>query len=587
MFRKYLGNTIYLVIFLTVISGLMEGLGIGLIIPLLESFEEKGASLTNIESNNFFDQVTSYIFNALGITKTIVPLLSIIAFFYILKSFFNFLALAYIAKQRGRLLFEIKKNIFGYYSSINYTAYIKKNSGDMVNLLNVQTVRALQAFQFCNSVVMSIVSSAIYFSMIVIINLQFSLLIFVGGLTLLFLMSLVNKYILRLSRIYTEESGTLAKLFIQTIAGFKYLLSTNRISNLRPRILKSIKNLSLHTSNISIASALSSSLREPISVVFIFIIIYIQVEHFNVQTESIVVSLILLYRCLSSLSSIQENYQQALAHIGSIESIVENTGKEINNNEVKKEAIVKINKSIKLDNITYSYNSGSKKVIDNLSLEIPAKKIVAIVGDSGSGKTTLIDLIIGILQTEKGNIFIDEKNSNDLDHISWRKMIGYVSQNEFIFNDTIANNISFWENDWKKDKNLQDRIILSLKKADLYDSVKIMPHGLDTIIGDRGALLSGGQKQRLFIAREIFKLPELLIFDEATSALDHNSESIISETIQKMKGSLTILIIAHNLNIIKNADLVYVLKDGKIVEKGSYKDLIKKDKSYISKMGID
>ena len=166
-------------------------------------------------------------------------------------------------------------------------------------------------------------------------------------------------------------------------------------------------------------------------------------------------------------------------------------------------------------------------------------------------------------------------------------MIGYVSQNEFIFNDTIANNISFWENDWKQDNNLKDRIILSLKKADLYDTVKIMPYGLDTMIGDRGAFLSGGQKQRLFIAREIFKLPELLIFDEATSALDHNSESAISETIQNMRGSLTILVIAHNLNIIKNADLVYVLKDGKIVEKGSYKDLIKKDKSYISKMGID
>lgn len=584
----YLGNTLYLVIFLTILSGFMEALGIGLIIPLLESFENQAASTSINQNYSIFDQVTFYILNVLGIKKTISSLLIIIAFFYILKSFFNFLALAYIAKQRGRLLFEIKKNIFEYYSSIDYTEYIKKSSGEMVNLLNVQTVRALQAFLFCNAVVISVVSSIIYFILIILINLQFALLMFVGGLTLIFFMSLVNKYILNLSRTYTEESGILAKLFIQTMAGFKYLLSTNRISSMKPKIITSIKTLSTHTSNISIASAFSSSLREPISVIFIFLIIYIQVEHFNVRTESIVVSLILLYRCLTSVSSIQENYQNALAHIGSIESIVENTRKKVSNKveniEIKKKPIYKIDEGIRLENISYSYNRGSKKIIDNLSIEIPSKKIIAIVGDSGSGKTTLVDLIIGIIKAEQGNIFVDDKNSKDFENISWRKMIGYVSQNEFIFNDTLANNISFWEGDWKKDKLLHDKIILALKRADLYAAVESMPNGLDTVIGDRGAILSGGQKQRLFIAREIFKLPKLLIFDEATSSLDYNSESIISETIQKMSGSLTILIISHTLNIIKNADLIYVLKNGKVIEQGSYKELIKKDKSYISNM---
>ena len=587
----YLGNTLYLVIFLTILSGFMEALGIGLIIPLLESFENQAASTSINQNYSIFDQVTFYILNVLGINKTISSLLIIIAFFYILKSFFNFLALAYIAKQRGRLLFEIKKNIFEYYSSIDYTEYVKKSSGEMVNLLNVQTVRALQAFQFCNAVVISVVSSIIYFILIILINLQFALLMFVGGLTLIFFMSLVNKYILNLSRTYTEESGILAKLFIQTMAGFKYLLSTNRISSMKPKIITSIKTLSTHTSNISIASAFSSSLREPISVIFIFLIIYIQVEHFNVRTESIVVSLILLYRCLTSVSSIQENYQNALAHIGSIESIVENTRKKVSNKveniEIKKKPIYKIDEGIRLENISYSYNRGSKKIIDNLSIEIPSKKIIAIVGDSGSGKTTLVDLIIGIIKAEQGNIFVDDKNSKDFENISWRKMIGYVSQNEFIFNDTLANNISFWEGDWKKDKSLHDKIILALKRADLYAAVESMPNGLDTVIGDRGAILSGGQKQRLFIAREIFKLPKLLIFDEATSSLDYNSESIISETIQKMSGSLTILIISHTLNIIKNADLIYVLKNGKVIEQGSYKELIKKDKSYISNMSVE
>lgn len=583
MFHKYIGNTIYLVIFLTILSGLMEGLGIGLILPLLDSVYENKVNLSGVNDQNIFSIITNYIFEIIGIKKTIAWLLVIISLFYVLKSFFNFLALAYIAKKRGSLLLEIKKKIFEYYSRIEYSEYVKKNSGDMVNLLNVQTTRALQAFQFCNSVVMSVVSSLIYFTLIIILNFQFSILIFFGGLLLIFLMSLVNKYILNLSRIYTKESGILAKLFIQTMTGFKYLLATNKITNIKPKIMRSITNLASHTANISIASAASSSLREPISIILIFFIIFIQVEYYNIEMASILISLILLYRCLTAISSVQENYQQVLGHIGSIESIIENTDNEIKDLKIKSKQIYKIEKYIKLENITHSYND-TKKILDNLSLKIPANKIVAIVGDSGSGKTTLIDLIIGIIQANKGNIFIDDVNIKDLDNISWRKMIGYVPQNEFIFNDTIANNVSFWEGEWKNDKVLEEKIVLALKKAGLYSSVKLMPENLDTIIGDRGSFLSGGQKQRLFIAREIFKSPELLIFDEATSALDYGSENIILDTIDKMRGYSTILIVSHTPNLIKNADLVYVLENGKIVEEGSYKDLIKKNKSYLSKM---
>ena len=155
---------------------------------------------------------------------------------------------------------------------------------------------------------------------------------------------------------------------------------------------------------------------------------------------------------------------------------------------------------------------------------------------------------------------------------------------EFVFDDTVANNITFWEGDWKEDESLHERIKLALKKSDLYETIKSLPNGLDTVIGDRGALLSGGQKQRLFIAREIFRSPELLIFDEATSALDYNSENSISEAINNMRGSVTIIIIAHRLKTIKSADIIYVLKDGKIEEQGSYQELLKNDGGYISKM---
>lgn len=584
MFQKYLGNSIYIVIFLTILSGLMEGVGIGLLIPLLESLGNTESSLPIAESEGALNQITSFIINGLGISGSIVSLLITVVIFFIMKAIFRFSALAYIGYLRGRLLFEIKTHIFSHFSSLEYVEYTKKNTGDMVNLLNVQTVRGLQAFHFCAGVVMSLVSSVIYFIVAALISIRFGLMVVIGGGFIMLFMSLVNKTILSISRNYTREGGILAKLVIQTMTGFKYLLATDQISSIKPKVSESINNLASSTSRLSIASAFSSSLLEPVSVIFIVSIVFIQVNFFNLPIEPILISLLLFYKGLSSVSSIQENYQQALTHIGAIESIVEETGSKVSTSKSKKPHIHKINKLISLKNINFTYAKESKKIIDNLSIEIPAKKIVAIVGESGSGKTTLVDIIIGIISKQKGDIYIDDVKIEDIDKNSWRQLIGYVSQDEFVFDDTVANNITFWEGDWKEDEYLHERIKLALKKSDLYETIKSLPNGLDTVIGDRGALLSGGQKQRLFIAREIFRSPELLIFDEATSALDYNSENSISEAINNMRGSVTIIIIAHRLKTIKSADIIYVLKDGKIEEQGSYQELLKNDGGYISEM---
>ena len=236
MFQKYLGNSIYIVIFLTILSGLMEGVGIGLLIPLLESLGNTESSLPIAESEGALNQITSFIINGLGISGSIAFLLITVVIFFIMKAIFRFLALAYIGYLRGRLLFEIKTQTFSHFSSLEYVEYTKKNTGDMVNLLNVQTIRALQAFHFCAAVVMSLVSSVIYFIVAALISIQFGLMVVIGGGFIMLFMSLVNKTILSISRNYTREGGILAKLVIQTMTGFKYLLATDQISSIKPKI---------------------------------------------------------------------------------------------------------------------------------------------------------------------------------------------------------------------------------------------------------------------------------------------------------------------------------------------------------------
>jgi subfamily B ATP-binding cassette protein MsbA len=210
---------------------------------------------------------------------------------------------------------------------------------------------------------------------------------------------------------------------------------------------------------------------------------------------------------------------------------------------------------------------------------IPKNRITAIVGESGSGKSTLVDLITGILNPTSGDICFDDINYRELDLESMRLMIGYVTQENVVFHDSIANNISLWK--CQDDDSLcQNKVHNASLAAHCYEFVKEGTSGYQTIIGDRGIKLSGGQRQRLAIAREIFKEPEILILDEATSSLDSESESFIQKSIETMNGSKTIIIIAHRLSTIKNCDYMYILQKGRIVEEGSYDELSQRNTKF-------
>ena len=188
-----------------------------------------------------------------------------------------------------------------------------------------------------------------------------------------------------------------------------------------------------------------------------------------------------------------------------------------------------------------------------------------------------------MLKPTEGDLFIDDINGNEIDNASWRKQIGYVSQEAIIFDDTIANNICLLVGDLENDPDLSSKIISAAKKANLHQFIETLPEGYSTQVGDRGIKLSGGQRQRLFIARELFRKPNLLILDEATSALDSESEKAIQKSIDDLKGKMTIIIIAHRLSTITNVDTIYVLNKGAIAEKGSFFELKNDSNSLFSK----
>ncbi len=224
---------------------------------------------------------------------------------------------------------------------------------------------------------------------------------------------------------------------------------------------------------------------------------------------------------------------------------------------------------LEVKHIRFKYPQTDKLVLNDVSMEIPAGRTIALVGESGAGKSTLISLIPRFYEVESGEILVNGLNILDLKQSFLRKEIGIVQQNVFLFDSTIRENILYG------DPSASDEALIeAAKNANIYDFICSLPEGFETYVGERGVKLSGGQKQRIAIARVFLKNPPLLIFDEATSSLDNESEAYIHDSMTKLCKNRTTLIIAHRLSTVKNADLIYVMQNGKITETGSHQQLM-------------
>ncbi|MCR4334644.1 MAG: ABC transporter ATP-binding protein/permease [Patescibacteria group bacterium] len=229
-------------------------------------------------------------------------------------------------------------------------------------------------------------------------------------------------------------------------------------------------------------------------------------------------------------------------------------------------------------NVRFEYGT-SVSVLKDVSFSIKRGEMVGLIGPSGSGKTTIVDLLLRLFIPTDGLVTVDGKNANDIDLIQWRKNIGYVPQDIFIINDTIANNISFYDK-----KITKEDIKISAQQAYVDDFISELPDGYDTVVGERGVTLSQGQRQRIIIARILVRKPSILVLDEATSALDNESETRIQKVIEDLRGKLTVIVIAHRLSTIMNTDKIIALEDGKIIEEGTPDLLLKNANSYFHKM---
>ena len=276
---------------------------------------------------------------------------------------------------------------------------------------------------------------------------------------------------------------------------------------------------------------------------------------------------------IKTLGTVNITIQNSLAAAERVFKVIDSKP-DINDKPDAKE-IESFSEEIRFDNVSFDYGEKSVPVLKNVSFSISKGSVVALVGRSGSGKSTIADLIPRFYDTTSGSLKIDGEDIREYKLSNLRKMMGIVSQEVILFNDTVKNNISYGQPETK-----ETDIISAAKSANAMEFIDSLPEGLDTVIGERGIKLSGGQKQRLSIARAIINNPSVLILDEATSSLDSESEKLVQQAIEQLMKDRTVLVIAHRLSTVKNADEIVVLEKGQVVEMGNHETLIKKGQTY-------
>ena len=305
---------------------------------------------------------------------------------------------------------------------------------------------------------------------------------------------------------------------------------------------------------------------------FICLGVWVAIEKFSIDLAMVMVLVVALGRAFSFFGKVQKQSQKLAQGESAYWAIMESiNGATAAEEKLGGGAEPHFEKGLEFRDVAFSYD-GQHPVFKGLNLDIKAGALTTLVGPSGSGKTTIIDLCIGLLQPEAGTVLLDGVALPDVDIKKWRSLIGYVPQDTLLLHDSVLHNVTLGDPQLS-DADAEE----ALRAAGALDFVTRLPQGLETIVGERGGKLSGGQRQRIVIARALINKPRLLILDEATSALDPESEEVVRQTMETLKGRLTILAISHNRALVQAADYVYQMHDGsaKLLDEASQSDLAK------------
>jgi subfamily B ATP-binding cassette protein MsbA len=509
--------------------------------------------------------------NGIQVALLFVVLMVITTFLF--KNLFNYLASHHIMHLKNGVLRDLRKSMYKKIVELPISYYSEKRKGDiMARMLGDVNEVQNSFFSILELVVKEPLTIIFALVTMFIISLKLTLFVLIFMPISGWIISKVAKNLRAKSLQAQRESGFLISIVDETLGGLKVIKSYNAEPTFKGRFNDSVTRLLNLTNSIGSKNNLATPLSEFLGVTTIAILLFyggnlVLVEK-TLDGSAFIVYLTLAFNILTPAKAISKASYSVKNGLAAAERVFEVL--EVENEIIsKKNAIDKntFDSDITIKNVNFKYEE--ETVLKDFSLQVKKGQTIALVGQSGSGKSTIANLLTRFYDVNEGTISIDGTDIKDINLQSLRGLMGLVTQDSILFNDTIKANISLG-----KETATDDEIIEALKIANAYEFVKDLPKGIHTNIGDSGNKLSGGQKQRLSIARAVLKNPPIMILDEATSALDTESEKFVQVALENMMQNRTSIVIAHRLSTIQKADTIVVMQKGKIVEQGTHDELI-------------
>ncbi len=441
-FYSHLRYRIFVSLVLNILVGLMDGLGLAMFIPLLQMVDSGNVKANSGNMGNL--SFLADIFNYFGISLTLGAVLCVIFFFFSLKGLLKF-AEGYLRVTYEQLFINTirRRNIIGL-SNFSYKIFVNSDTGRIQNTFSGEVEKVKQAYRLYFISIQYGIFVLVYISMALIANPKFALLVVVGGGLTNIIFRKMQKTTKALSKKSTADGHAFQGLLIQKVSFFKYLKSTGLIHKYADKLIEQNNKIQQSQRKTGMIAATLGSMREPLIILVVMLVILVQVNVFHQSIGVIILSLLLFYRALVSLMGVQNFWNQFLNYSGSLQNMTAfNAELKAGKEPVGKKTFTGFKNKLVLKDLSFFYDHA--QILNHVNLSIHKNESIAIVGESGSGKTTFINIITGLLSPSSGAVMIDDENLEELNKETFQKRLGYITQEPVIFNDTIFNNVTFWD----------------------------------------------------------------------------------------------------------------------------------------------
>ncbi|BAT55815.1 ABC transporter related [Nostoc sp. NIES-3756] len=565
---KFYPWAIPVIVILGTLSSFFEGIGISLFIPLLQSLDNSSLTTGN---NNFLVNALNQIFIDVSPNNRLIIIAIAIVTSISIKNLLIYGNSILFAWFNSRIGHYLRSRIFHQLLSISYSFLEGNESGKMMNTLASETWRTGQALSAFISLIITSCTISVFTILLLLLSWQLTLLVVIIMALISISIQLLTRRVKYLGQQAVESNAALATRMWEGLAGMKVIRAFGREDYEQERFDIVSRKVRSTFFKLDVLSASVNPISEVLSAVLLVCILVITLLQDKSSLPRLLTFIFILYRLqpqVKQLDSTRVSLITLSSAVDDVMSLLNDADKPyIRSGNI---SLNKFKKGIYFESVSFAYNATDKPAVQDISLFIPQGKTTAIVGPSGAGKSTIIGLICRFYNLEIGEIYIDDYPLKELNLHDWREQIAIVSQDVHMFSTTVLANIAYGRLD-----ATEEEVIAAAKLANAHQFISELPQGYDTKVGDRGVRLSGGQRQRIALARAIVRNPEILILDEATNALDSISEHLIQEALNTLSDNRTVIVIAHRLATIEQADKIIVLNAGQVVEQGNLQDLLK------------